>query len=251
MINKKLFWLRLLALALGCAATVNGIVLSFTTNFNLGNILTLILGAAFLCLAIFFDKIKKIFPIWLKAALIFILVCVLGLGSFLFIYGVSDNVSYNEDAVIVLGAAIHKDVPSLVLKQRLDKAAEYHNENPNAIIVVSGGKGPQESITEALAMERYLISKGVPTDKIIKEEKATSTYENFIFSKEILDEHFSGDYNVAFVTNEYHTYRAGEIAALAGLDSVCHIHSNTRWYSVLPGVLRECVAVAKHWVFGQ
>ncbi len=251
MINKRLVWLQFLALALGCVATVNGIVLSVTTNFNLGNILTLLLGAVFLSVAIFFNKIIMEFPIWLKAALIFILVCVLGLGSFLFIYGVSDNVSYNEDAVIVLGAAIHKDVPSLVLKQRLDKAVEYHNENSDAVIVVSGGKGPQESIAEALAMENYLISKGVPQDIIIKEEQATSTYENFLYSKKILDKRFSGDYSVAFVTNEYHTYRACAIAESAGLDSVYHIHSNTRWYSVLPGVLRECLAVMKHWVFGR
>src|SRR5699024_8835907 len=101
-------------------------------------------------------------------------------------YGRRDNSSYDEDVIIVLGCGIRGDMVSDQLARRLDAAIRYHTQNPDAMILVSGGQGPQESVTEALAMETYLIAGGIPSDKIIKEESSTSTYSNLLFSKEIL-----------------------------------------------------------------
>ena len=243
---KKIF--RVLLLILGIAVLTNGIVLSFTTNLNLGNVLTLLLGIIFILWHVFFFTLVKNLPKIIKAAFILGLSFFIVLSSFLLIFGKNNTATYKEDAIIVLGAGIHGETPSRILADRLNAAALYHEKNPDAVIVVSGGQGHQEAITEALAMERYLINKGIPADKIIKEESSTSTYENFVFSKVILDDKFGSDYSVAYVTNEYHVYRAGGIAKSAGLETT-HIHSSTLWYSVLPGTLRECLAVAKFWVF--
>lgn len=242
--------LQFLSLILGGALTINGLLLFFTTNFNLGNVLTLGLGLGLLLYSIYFDWANKKLPKWLKATAVLCLALALVFASGLYIYGISDNADYTEDAVIVLGAAVQGDTPSLTLADRLDAAVEYHTKNPNALIVVSGGKGPQENVTEAFAMEKYLIEKGVPKEKILKEENATSTFENFTFSKEILDNTLKGEYRTAYITNEYHIYRAGCIAKVTGFENITHLHSGTRWYSVVTGTLRECLAVLKLWVLG-
>lgn len=242
--------LRVISVILGCAILLNGVILCFTTNFNIGNILTLLLGIIFVVLGTYYQKFKKIMPKWLKLSIVFLLIICFVFPSFLVLYGLSDSPDFKEDALIVLGAAVQGDTPSLALRDRLDRAVEYHKNNPNAIIVVSGGKGPQENISEAEAMENYLISNEVNSEVIIKEEKSTSTYENFLYSKDILDELFGENYKVAFISNEYHIYRAKGIAECVGLSDTVFYHSNTRWYSVLPGTLRECLAVMKFWILG-
>lgn len=242
---------RFIIFALGVGVSLNGIVLTFTTNLNIGNLLTLCLGAFFLILSIFYNWLKSRLPLWLKTVVITLLCIVTVFSSFLLIYGVTDSVTYKEDAIIILGAAIHGETPSRVLRERLDAVVKYYEKNNDVLIVVSGGKGPQESVTEAEAMEKYLIGKEIPKKSIIKEEKATSTFENFVFSKKILDDECEKGYTSAFISNEYHVYRAGGIAQNAGFKNISHLHSTTRWYSVLPGTLRECLAVVKFWIFGN
>ncbi len=240
---------RFVLCALGAIVTLNGIMLFILSNFNLGNVLTLGLGLLLVLYAVFFKKINRIMPRWAKLAAIIIIVLGISLMSFLLIYGTVDTVTYKEDAIIVLGAGVHGETPSAVLRARLDKAAEYHKKNPYALIVVSGGRGPQEDVTEAYAMEKYLLSHGVDPDMIIKEEKSTSTLENFKFSKKILDTVLPEGYSVAYISNEYHIYRAGGFASRAGLNNATHLHSNSRFVSILPGTLRECLAVMAFWVF--
>lgn len=238
--------LKIIVAAVGAVIALNGAALFFVSNVNLGNFLSIGLGAVIIFVAVFFNKIAK----WLKILLFTCIGLVVILSSFLIINGKSDTVTYTEDAVIVLGAAVHGKTPSLTLKRRLDKAVEYHAQNPDAVIVVSGGQGAQEDISEAEAMKIYLIQNGVKSDKIIKEDKSTSTTENFAFSKEILDKTFGHDYTAAFITNEYHISRAAFCADNAGLDNTTHIHSNTSTSYLLSGVLRECFAFVYHLILG-
>ena len=168
--------------------------------------------------------------------------------AFIAAYGQFDNVNYNEDAVIVLGAGIRGDRVTVPLAYRLNAAIEYHKKNPDAMIVVTGGQGYQETITEAEAMEGYLLRKGVDPSKIIKEEKATSTNENMRFTKEILDEYFEGDYSVVVVTNNFHIYRGVQIAKMEGFEKVHHKHAGLKWYNMAPCYIRESLAVLKMWV---
>ncbi|MCU9810564.1 YdcF family protein [Paraclostridium sp. AKS81] len=90
--------------------------------------------------------------------------------------------------MIVLGASVKNTTPSLTLRGRLDKAIQYLDESKDdCYIVVSGGKGSDEKLSEAKAMENYLVEHGVNKDKIILEDKSTNTYENFKYSKEKIE----------------------------------------------------------------
>lgn len=242
---------RLIFLCLGTFSLFNGIIISMTSNFNLGNILTLLLGAVLLGVGMCWKKLRSSAPGWLKTTFFALLTIVFVFASSLYFYGKADTVTYDEDAIIVLGAGLRGSTPSSTLRGRLNAAFEYHKHNPDSLIVVSGGKGHDEDITEAKAMETYLAGLGVPKEKIIKEEKSTSTYENFVFSKNILDRLLGDDYKIAYISNDYHVFRAGWIAKNAGFKNTSHTHSDTIWHSVLPGTLRECVGVMKYLILGN
>ena len=247
--EKKLKIKKRLLLTIGIILILNAIVLFFTSNFNAGLLFALLLGLSFVLYGAFLDKLRDKLPAWLRTVYFACVSALLVFAMFLVSYGLSDTVSGNEDAIIVLGSGIRGELLTQGLKNRLDAAIECYEENEELIIVVSGGQGPQEDITEALAMERYLLSQGVPQERIIKEEQATSTFENFVNSKAILDNLFEGEYETAFVSNEYHIYRASSLARIAGFDTVTHAHSNTMWYTLVPSTLRETLAVVKLWIF--
>jgi len=127
---------------------------------------------------------------------------------------------------------------------------DYHMKNPDAVFVVSGGQGPQEAISEALAMERYLVEKGVPESQILREENSTTTYENFSFSGDLLKRKFPEGFSTAFVTNNFHVYRAEKTAEYAGIPAR-HMGAGVSWYSIPVNYMREMMAVLSLWVFPQ
>lgn len=216
----------------------NGVWLLTTANLNTGVLLQLAVAVGLI-----------VFGVWRRASgarwLIMpalALAILFGLISgFLAGYGLNDTATDDEDALIVLGAAVHGRVVSPSLAQRLEVAVGYHQRNPEALIVVTGGQGPQEDIAEAVAARDHLLAQGVPDDVIVVEDRSTTTEENFGFAKLLLDERLSGDYRVAFVTNEYHVWRAARLAEVAGLEAA-HLHSATRWYVWPSSYLREGAA---------
>lgn len=236
---------RIVCFAAGGVLFLNGAVLLLISNINVGYIAMALLGAMLIFGGIFYKKI----PAWVKAVCMSGMVLWFGFAAVLFGFGWTDTVNYQEDAVIVLGAGLRGEKPSKVLRNRLDEAVQYHEKNPDALIVVSGGQGPQEEIPEAEAMARYLMEAGVAEEKIVKEDRSTSTYENFKFSKALLDETLGEDHEVAFVTNDFHILRAGSIAEQVGYERPAHFHSKTPWYNVVCSGLRECLALVKFWIF--
>lgn len=119
---------------------------------------------------------------------------------------------YNKekpDYVMVLGAGLRGSKLSLSLVDRLDTAIEFNRIYPNVKIIVSGGQGKGEDISEASAMKNYLVDNGVSEDLIICEDKSTNTYENFLFTKKLLEEETgSSDYSLMVISNSFHMYRA-------------------------------------------
>ena len=119
-------------------------------------------------------------------------ICLLiGLASFVIIEAlIIQSAIYKHieksDYLVILGAGLRGEVPSMALYQRLSASLDYITLNPNVKIIVSGGKGPGENITEAEAMKRYLIKNGVAKKQIIKEENSTNTLENMKFTTAIL-----------------------------------------------------------------
>ncbi len=223
----------------------NTVLMSVIANFNIGLIPVAMLGAVLLIYGIFFEKLpfRKTISVFLASGL----VVVISFSSFLAIYGRHDNADYTEKTVIVLGCGIRGERVSVGLAKRLNKAYEYHLQNPDANIIVSGGQGPQEDIPEALAMKRYLVDKGVPEGQIIMEDKSTSTITNFKFSHEIMKEKGFPDDEVVFVTNGYHVYRAASYAKAEGL-TVTHLGTDIIWYTIPMNYMREMLAVLKMWV---
>ena len=247
--------LRVILIILGAFGIVNAISLIFMTNFNLGFVLIFLLGGLFFTYGLKFHEINEItrrgLLKWLKILIFSGLAIMFSVIFFIGIYASFDSVTYKEDALIVLGCGIKGETVTTMLKYRLDKAVDYHEKNENAVIIVAGGQGPQETITEAAAMEKYLISAGVPKDKIIKEDKSTSTSENLIFSKKILDEYFAEKpYTLALTTNTFHIYRAEHLAYRNGIN-VNRIHAGLSLYNLPVNYVREFFAVVIAWIFGR
>ena len=115
----------------------------------------------------------------------------------------------HPDTIVVLGAGVNGSTPSLSMCNRLDAALAYLNANPAATVIVSGGQGPGEDITEAKAMADYLTAHGIDSARIVQEDRSRTTRENLENSFAILRAR-GGDPadGVGIVTSEYHLYRA-------------------------------------------
>jgi len=138
----------------------------------------------------------------------------------------------NMDHMIVLGAGLEGDQVSKRLKLRLDKALDALKMNQEMIAIVSGGQGSDELISEAEAMKRYLVEAGIEEGNIIKEDKSTSTYQNFLRSNAIIDKRMKSR-NRLIVTSDFHVFRSTFIAKSMGwhTQAICsksepHVLSN-------------------------
>lgn len=155
-------------------------------------------------------------------------------------------------AVIVLGAGVNGETPSLTLRTRIDAAAAYLEEHPDVPVVLSGGQGPGEAITEAECMRRALVRRGVDESRLYPEERSTSTQENLRYSRAILEElGVDPAQRVAIVTSDFHLCRArlmwgGDTAAVpAHLPSALYFQCLTVNYFI-----REAFGLAAYFVYG-
>ena len=122
------------------------------------------------------------------------------------------------DYLIVLGAGLNGTAPSQSLLDRLRATRKYMELYPNSRAIVSGGQGDGEDITEAEGMFRWLTAHGIAPERILLEDRATSTIENLRFSMELIESH-GGSAKIAILSSEYHLYRASRIAAAMGLEA--------------------------------
>lgn len=245
--------LSVISAIFGIPIFTNGIALIANNAHNIGTYLTVFLGIILIIFAFFMKLIKKLFiyPLFKLLWTVVCFVCVLGIisSAFLFIYGKADTATYKEDYLVVLGCGLQGTEPSETLVKRLDKAVEYANRNTVCKIIVTGGMGRGEDITEAEAMHKYLVDNGISPERIMQERAATSTTENFEFSNKLT----SGDLQTkqaVFITNDFHIYRANSLAKLQGL-SMNHLSALTPWHSVIPSYLRENLALIQMFVFNK
>ena len=157
------------------------------------------------------------------------------------------------DYLIVLGAGVNGSEPSLSMVNRLEAALEYLNTHPDCVAVVSGGQGTGEDITEAEAMCAWLSRHGVAAERIVLEDKATTTAENLRYSFDLIrdrDEDIK-ETSIAVVSSEYHLYRAESMAQRLGV-SVSGVAGRTSLPVLRANYfLREAFAVWYLWVFGM
>ncbi len=153
----------------------------------------------------------------------------------------------DKDFIIILGCGIRKDgTPSPLLRGRIDRAlsfAEKQREQTGKepVFVTSGGRGPDEPISESAAMKRYLLEKGVPEERIIEEDRSTDTFENMKFSKEKIWAVDPGG-KVAFATTNYHVFRGGLCARRVKMRAV-GMGAGTKWYFWPNAAVREFVGL--------
>ena len=212
-----------------------------------------VLGAAFFLVSwVFMDRrLINAMPGWLKAGIL----GVTGLGLLIFIVVMGMILARFEagalpgaDYLIVLGAQWKADGPSQALRLRLDRAAEYLLENPGTRVIVSGGQGSNEPVSEAAGMEQYLIDAGIAPERITKEDRSTNTFENLRFSGELLDRKNS---RVVIVTNNFHVFRAMKIAEKQGYANVEGMAAGSVLWMNPNNLLREFLGVIKDFLVGN
>lgn len=154
--------------------------------------------------------------------------------------------------VIVLGAGLNGETPSISLSDRLHAAATYLKNNPDAVAVVTGGIGEGETITEAEAMQRALVGAGILPERILKEEQAKNTRENIIYSLALIREREGGTLpaQIAILSSEYHLYRAGYLAAQCEVSAVLIPARTSLSILRFNYFFREAFAVWNLWLFG-
>lgn len=152
------------------------------------------------------------------------------------------------DYVIVLGAKVNGSNPSLSLKARLDTAVEYLSQYENAKVIVSGGRGCDEDISEALCMYNYLTAAGIDKDRIIMEDESTSTKENLLYSMKLYD---TDKCSTAVITSNFHVFRSVRLAKKLGYGEVYGNAAPSLWYLIPTNYVREFMAVIKDFLMGN
>ena len=154
----------------------------------------------------------------------------------------------DADYVLVLGARVKDNGPSVLLNYRIDKAAEYLKANEGSKAILCGGQGDNEPMSEAQAMYEGLAERGIGTDRLIVEDKSTSTEENIAFAKALMEKE---DPAVVITTTGYHVYRALNEARAQGLNNVTGNPAQCAWVTPLNYYTREFFAVLRDWVKGN
>ena len=147
------------------------------------------------------------------------------------------------DYVIIHGAGLlDGQRVSKLLRDRLDKAIEVYRQDPTPpALIPSGGKGADETVSEAEAMKDYLLAQGIPEEKILLEDQSATTYENLQFSRDILEK-LPGRKYTALVTSNYHVYRALRYCRKIGLKCT-GIGSHVAFYYWPSALIREFIAI--------
>lgn len=150
----------------------------------------------------------------------------------------------DADYIIILGTKVNGTEPSLTLQNRIYAAANYLKKNRETIAIASGGKGPNEGISEAIAIKQGLITKGIGEDRIVLEDQSSRTTENIAYSKKLLP---SKKHTGLVVSNYFHIYRARIIAqdnslSLYALPAKTPIAEAPKWY------FREYLAITKYYL---
>lgn len=186
-------------------------------KISLGNVFGIIISIGLTLLSLLYDELTQAYQTELGKAIIIICISIAGLFFLSFfatltkIVIATKKTATNEKAIIVLGCRVKGDVPTRALLSRCNAAYNHLVRNKDSIAILSGGQGADESISEAECMRRILMSKGIDKNRLFIEDESTSTEENFLFSKQLLDKIGYTD-TVAVATNEYHIYRASLIA---------------------------------------
>lgn len=193
----------------------------------------------------------KPLPKWLRHGWRFLLcfgvAMILFLESFV-ISGMAQEAPANMDYLIILGARVNPNGPSPALRRRLNAAMEYLENSPDTVIIVSGGQGSDEPMSEAECLRNELIAVGIDENRILMEDESTTTSENIKFSMALIPDKNA---SVGIITNNYHVFRAERIAQKAGLSNAMGIAAEYTGPTLPHYMLREALCLIADYMAGH
>ncbi len=225
---------------------------------NIGNGFGAFVSAVLTAVFVFNGPVKKtVSGIWEKtggkifivsaAVLAAAAVILAAVISIFMIREMNDRPKNTDTTVVVLGCKVKDGAPSLMLKRRLDAAYDYLSENSSVKVIVSGGQGDDEVISEAQCMKDYLVSRGISGDRIFMEDRSANTDENLKFSAEIIEN--EGLFkDITIVTDGFHQFRADMLARDNGIKAY-NISAKTSLWLLPTYWVREWFGVAYYTVF--
>ena len=191
---------------------------------------------------------------WVKVLIALILVGVLVFGALLgaVLHGSYDHVAGEPKIMVVLGCQVKPWGPSILLQDRINKAADYLQDHPDVIVVASGGQGPDEHISEAQAIYDGLVEQGIDESRILLEDQSYNTIQNLRNSMELLEKNgYDIEDDMIVVSNGFHLTRVrmlwnrihgddDNLSTLAAPSS--HVPSRYKMY------VREPIALVKSFI---
>ena len=222
-------------------------------HMGMTGLVLLLLGAALGLTGLFYDRVASrgrnmlvVLLILASVGVTMLMACMNLIGD----YGETDwDQAKKVDWAIVLGAGVQVDgSPSRIMRQRLGAAMEFMQENPRARVVLSGGQGDGEPVSEAKCMYDALLDMGADPDRLLLETESTSTRENFQNSLALIDQqgpHRDPGKPIAVITSEFHQRRAAYIAEKLGIETAPVSSHTDQWFYRVNYTLREVFAMVK------
>lgn len=245
-------WLERFCLAAGGLCLLYFIMIAIFVGLSSKfNYAWLVLGVLFLFCGLFLKKRKRALPKAARGVSLFFIIA--GVIVFLNVEGLIlsgffESGEADLDYVIVLGAQMKESGPSNILKSRLDRAIEYLDKNPGTKVIVSGGKGSDEPVSEAEGMKTYLVQKGIEPERIMMEDLSVNTKQNLKFSSEYIN---IEEETVGIVTSNFHIYRSVKLAKKQGYANVCGIAAESKLGLLPANMLREFCSIVYYAVTGS
>jgi uncharacterized SAM-binding protein YcdF (DUF218 family) len=218
-----------------------------TTNMDMGLAVFFLLGAMFFVLFLKYEAGINLYKKYKKTTLTIVITLFLFAATLETLILASANtdpekVSGKIDTILVLGGGTKNNRPGAVLKGRLDQALAYAENHPDVTFIVSGGLGFGKTTSEGTIMKNYLVENGILPERITIEEKATSTYENLLYTKKMIQP----DDQVLIVTSDFHLFRTKMIAERVGVEAE-GLGSPLRISSIPQAHVREYMAIIKSY----
>ena len=188
----------------------------------------------------------RVFTVFLVIGLL-----VVGITEAIIIKASFGNPDEEVEYMVVLGAKVNPDGPSVSLWDRICGAYTYLEEHPDVIAIVSGGQGSDEPITEAECMYRELALLGIDPNRIWREEESTSTWENLNYTLDLIEEKTGRrPEKLGVLSSEYHLFRTSLLAKKCGVEFVGIPARTSRASQMINHFMREVAGVWHYLILG-